>query len=502
MTFGMHRSVSALALAAALTATTAQAQDKTLTVADNVAIQANWELYSDDSYIGSRSGCYEGLTRISNGIEVEPSLATAWERTDDLTWKFTLREGVLFQDGVPMDAETVASALTHLLKAEIPARAFSGKVVESVTASGPLSVAIKTVAPEANLPGRLSAPATAILSPAAYTEAGIDPVNHCTGPFRITEWDASQQVTLERFDDYWGGTAKLAGGSIRFIPDANTRATMARTGEAQISRLIPPSMVSQLSSSGGIEVMEVAAPRISELILQTAKPPFDNVKVRKAIQMAIDTAGISGAVYEGYAPPAGGPFREGEPWSATDTPAITADLDKARALFDEAVVDPTTLTLELLAYTSKTELKDIAQIVQAMLGQLGITVNVRMADYGALEPDLMAGNFDLALMSRGYLTDVPEPIGFLTADYSCGGGFNLSRYCDPKFDEMVAKASAEVDTEARMQDYAAMSQYVYDQAVMVYLVNETTFDAVSDSVTNFTPHPLNYYVFDTDIDVK
>lgn len=498
----MYGISAALTLAVA-SGSAAWAQDgATLTVADNTLIEANWDMYSDDSYIGSRAGCYEGLTRVSQNLEVEPALATDWKRVDDLTWKFTLRKGVAFQDGTPLTADAVAKALTKLLEASVPARAFSNKVVKQVEATGPLTVTITTAAPEANLAGRLAAPATAILSPAAYTDKGIDPVNHCTGPFRITKWDAKQYVTLERFDKYWGGPAKLAGGQIRFIPDANTRATMARTGEAQIARLIPPDKVSQLSSTDGIKAMEEDAPRILELILQTSRPPLDNPLVRKAIRAAIDTAGISAAVYDGYAPPAGDPFRDNEPWAAKNAPAIKADLESAKALFKEAGVDPSSLKLELLAYTSKTELKDISQIVQAMLSQLGITVNVRMADYGALEPDLMAGKFDLALMSRGYLTDVPEPVGFFSADYSCKGGFNLSKFCKPELDKMIAAAAAELDTKTRMKDYANIAQYLYDQSVMVYLVNETVFDAVSKKVTGFTPHPLNYYVFDTDLNIE
>ncbi|MHA6345690.1 ABC transporter substrate-binding protein [Roseivivax sp. CAU 1761] len=498
----MYRTASAGAIVAAA-ATAAAAQDgATLTLADNVGIEANWALYSDDSYIAARAGCYEGLTRVSNSVAIEPALATEWRQVDDLTWEFTLRDGVTFQNGEPLTAEAAAGALTHLLEASIPARAFSPKVATSVTATGPRTVAITTVEPQANLPARMAAPATAILAPAAYTDSGIDPVNHCTGPFRITAWDTEQSVTLERFDAYWGGAAALAGGQIRFIPDANTRATMVRTGEVQIARLVPPTTVSTLSSTAGIEIAEVAAPRILELILQTSKPPFDNPTVRRAVRAAIDTAGISAAVYEGYAPPAGDPFRDGEPWEAANAPAIEANIEEAKALFEEAGVDPSTLELELLAYTSKTELKDISQIVQAMLSQLGITVNVRMADYGALEPDLMSGDFDLALMSRGYLTDVPEPIGFFSADYACEGGFNLSKFCDPALDEMIKAAAAETDSAARMSAYSEIAQFVYDQAVMVYIVNETVFDAVAKSVGGYTPHPLNYVVFDTDLTVE
>ncbi|MFN3525122.1 MAG: ABC transporter substrate-binding protein [Paracoccus sp. (in: a-proteobacteria)] len=491
-----------LGLVLAASATASAAQDARLIVADNHMIEANWELYADDSYIGQRAGCYESLARVEQDLTVQPSLATGWERTGDLTWVFTLRDGVVFQDGSAMDADAVANALTRLLTATVPARSFSPTVIASVDATGPMQVTITTTAPEANLPARVAAPATAILAPAAYGDSGVNPVDHCTGPFRITQWDAKTGVTVERFEDYWGGPAKLAGGEVRFIPDANTRGTMVRTGEVQISRLIPVAAAAQIGSTAGVEVAEVAAPRITGLIMQTQNGPLDNPTVRQAIRAAIDTAAISGAIYEGYSPPAGDAFRDSEPWAQNDTPPVTADLDAARALFDEAGVDPAELTLRLVTYTSKTELRDLAQIVQAMLSQLGITVTISVQDYGALEADLLAGNFDLLVLSRGYLTDVPEPIGYLNSDYTCGGGYNLSQYCDPAYDAMVAEVTAEADVDARMAGLAGLAQHIYDNAVTAYLVNETTFDAVSDSVEGFTPHPLNYYVFDTVIDVK
>ena len=131
--------------------------ETTITLTEAFGPAANWALHADDSWLAKRAGCYEGLTRISNNITVEPGLATAWTQTGDLTWDFTIREGVTFHDGTALNAETVANALTRLLAAEVPARAFSPKIVASVEATGPMTVTITTVAPLVTLPGRLAA---------------------------------------------------------------------------------------------------------------------------------------------------------------------------------------------------------------------------------------------------------------------------------------------------------------------------------------------------------
>lgn len=489
-----------LPLAALMVAPAAAQQG--ITWADNEKLETAWELQSTDSYLASRVGCYEGLTRISNDLTVEPALATAWVQTSPTTWEFTIRDGVKFQDGTDLTAETVAKALTNLLDAPVPARAVSRKVVEKVEATAPMTVTVTTVGPVVTLPGRLGAPAAVILSPAGYVGGKINPVGTCTGPFEIVSADAGQGIKTRAFAGYWGEPAKIGDSDMRFIPDAGTRGTMARSGEAQIVRLVPPYLVSQLESAGSLKVYEVPAPRVVELLLNNGRPPFDDERVRQAVKLAIDTAGISAAVYEGLAPPAGAAFRQGEPWSAPNAPPVTQDVAKAKALLAEAGIAEGALELELLVYTAKTELSDMAEIVQAMLGDIGIKVNVRLAEYAAIEPDMLAGNYDMALLSRGYLTDVPEPIGFLSADYGCEGSYNISQFCDPEIDAKLAAVSAEPDPAARYAGYAELAQYFYDRAVTVYIVNETLFDVTADNIKGYQPHPLNYYVVTTAIEVQ
>jgi len=496
------KTLTALGLTTALFAAPVCAEQGHLVVTDAFEVTANWALYAAESYIAARAGCYEGLTQISNDLRVEPLLATSWEQTDPNTWVFQLREGVMFQDGTPLTAEAVAGALTHLLNASVPARAFSKSVADSVEATGPLEVTIRTPAPQVSMPGRLGAPEASILAPAAYVSADeVNPIGHCTGPFEMVEVDPKQFVKLARFDGYWGGPAKLESAEILFVPDGNTRATMARSGEADISRLIPATSAAQVSGQSGVSTIEVRAPRVAEVLLNNSKPPFDNADARRAVRAALDVTGVAAAVYEGLATPANDPFRDGEPWVAPEAPTITPDLAEAAALFGKAGIDPATLELDFLVYDSKPELGLTAEILQASLAELGVTVNIRTATYGALEADLLGGNHHMAMMSRGYMTDVPEPIGFFAADYACDGGFNVSQHCDPEIDARIAAAAAEADADARYAAYAELAQYLYDEAVTIFVINETLVDGVNEAVSGYTPHPLNYRVVTNTIEV-
>ncbi len=497
------KAITALGFASALTATSALADGGRLTITGAFDISANWAMYASEAYIGTRSGCYEGLARVTNDLRIEPLLATSWEQTDPNTWVFQLREGVSFQDGTPLNAEAVAGALTHLLNAPVPARAFSKKVANSIEATGKMEVTIKTPSPQVSMPGRMAAPDTSILAPAAYVGADeINPIGHCTGAFEIVEVDPKQFVKVDRFDGYWGEKSKLDGADILFVPDGNTRATMARSGEAHISRLIPPTAAAQVGAEDGVSVAHVTAPRVAEVLLNNSKPPFDNADARRAVRAALDVAGVAAAVYEGLATPANDPFRDAEPWAAASAPTVVTDLTEAAALFEKAGVDPKGLELEFLVYNSKPALGLTAEILQASLAELGVKVNIRTATYGALEKDLLGGNHNMAMMSRGYMTDVPEPIGFFSADYTCGGGFNVSQHCNAGIDEKIAAAAAEVDTDARYAAYAELAQYIYDEAVTIFVINETLVDGVSDKVQGYTPHPLNYRVVTNQISLK
>lgn len=490
------------AICATALSTGAIAQEgKTLTYADFQLVQTNWQMASDDSYLGSRAGCFETLVRLNSKLQLEPGLATAWKQVEPTVWEFTLRDGVEFQDGAPLNADAVVGALNHLLAAEMPARPFSPKLIKSVEAAGEKAVRITTHTPSVLLPAQLAAPNTTILSPAAYQGATIDPVGRCSGPFEIVEVKPKEYLKFKRNDNYWGGKPALAGGMVVFIPDANTRMTQLRTGEADIARLIPPYGVQQLEGAPGIQVVKLKTPRVTELLLNNKREPLNDIRVRKAIQAAIDGEAIAASVYEGAVTAAASAFASDDPWAPKGIAPIY-DPARAKALLEEAGFQPGQLQLELLAYTSRTELKDIAAIIQAQLGEIGIKVNVRVAEYTAIEPAMISGSYDMALMSRGYLTDIADPYGFLLADYSCGGSYNMSHYCSEEVDAQLEKAAALSDPQARYEIYAQLAKKIFDEAITVDLVNETSIDAVSERVKNYEMHPLVYYLMTKDITVE
>jgi peptide/nickel transport system substrate-binding protein len=473
-----------------------------LVYAEQFVPAAAWATETNDAHTLTRAGCLETLAKYSNDGELEPMLATEWNQVEPTTWEFTLRDEVKFQDGTPMDAEAVAGALTHVLEVPTPARAFNADVISAVEAKDESTVQVTTPTPDPLVPLRVANPNAGILSPKAYEGEQIDIQGTCTGPFTVTAEQPGESLTLEANEDYWGGDVTLDSAEVRFIIDGATRATQLQTGEAQIAKALPVANLAALEGDDNLAISELALTRTTTMLLNNSRPPFDDPLVRQAIRSAVDTGAIVDGVYEGRGEPAVGPFGPSTEWAPEGAAPTAVDLDEARALLDQAGVDPESLSIELMAYNDRPEFADVAAVIQDQLGQLGVKVKIKSAEAPALEPDALSGNFDAYLLSRGYLVDVAEPGGYLRSDWTCEGGYNIAHYCDPETDQLIADAVAIEDAAARSDAYAEIAEKLQSEAASVFLVHEHGVYGTQADVANFEPHPLEYYVLTADLAVS
>ncbi|WP_336713172.1 ABC transporter substrate-binding protein [Arthrobacter sp. USHLN218] len=468
--------------------------NQTIVVDNFRAPVADWALESDAAYILSLSGCLETLTRYDEAEgKVVPSLATEWKQVSDLEWDFTLRDGVTFQDGTELTPKAVVTSLQQVLDAEVPARAFNPDVVSGVKVVDEDTVRVTTPSPSPLVPYRLASVNTGVLAPAAFEGATVDPFGHCTGPFTPVSEKAKQSLTLERNEDYWGGEVQLAGAEVRFITDGAARAAQVQTGEADVSLSIPVSSLSTLEADKSVKVLKADSPRTATLYMNNGRKPFDDVNFRQAIRSALDLDALAGSVYEGAAVPSSGPFAPSEPWAIADAAAPQQNLDAARKLLSAAGYTAER-PLEIIAIVERAEFADVATVIQENLKAVGVPVKIRTAEYAAVEPDLLEGNYDMVLSQRNRLIDIADPVGFLTADYTCAGGYNLSHFCDKDYDRIIAKAAQTADAQERYRLYAEAGKILQEQAVNIWLVNEQAIDAVRTDLQAHTQDPLARYV--------
>ncbi|MEJ8279745.1 ABC transporter substrate-binding protein [Pseudonocardia spirodelae] len=462
--------------------------DGRVTIAMAFGPSAGYAVDTDDAFVLSQLGVTESLVASGPDGRPRPALATAWaQQADPRTWRFELRPGVSFQNGEPLTGQAAAEALNRVAGVAAPPRAVRGIGLRAA-ADGTGAVRVTTTAADPILPLRLSGASTAILAPSAYRSTPPSVQGTGTGPMTVTEVNGTQSVTLARNDRYWGERPLLAGVTANFVPDPAARALALRAGDADIAQELPESAALEFTGDEYVN-QTVAAPRTASLILNQSRAPFSDIRVRQAVAAALDRTALGEQALAGSAVPASELFGPAVAWGSQDAPP-PADPARARQLLAEAGHGPgNPLRVELGTYGARAELPTLATAVQEMLRAAGIEATVRIGDYDAREPQLLAGDVDMYLLSRSYLLDVPDAGATLTSDYTCQGSYNLNHYCSPQFDALLAPLATETDPAARQKVFTEASARLTADVVGIPLVH-TNAGGVGHRVTGYTVDPL------------
>ncbi|MEM7534285.1 MAG: ABC transporter substrate-binding protein [Chloroflexota bacterium] len=464
---------------------------------------AGYAIESDDSFNLVGWGVVETLVKVDFDGQMVPFLAESWTQTDDTTWQFTLREGVTFQNGEPFNAEAVVIALNHLLNSETPPRGLTPENIESIEAADERTVVVRTVEPDVLMPNRMTAPSFGILAPSAYESSPTDAFGTGTGPFILTDEEPGQSATLVKNETYWGGEVALDEVLVLSAPDGDVRSGMLRTGEIDIAESLPIPQLPLLEAESAVTLVSMAEPRTRTLYINNVDGPMADVAVRRAVLHAIDKQAIVDAILEGIGEVAAGPFAPTEAWVNSDLASDTYDPELARQILAGAGYAEGELSIQLATYPSRSSLPPSAIAIQQMLGEVGINAEVRVAPYSAVEADVLAQDFDIFIGSRGHLLDNYDPEGFLTADFSCGGGYNLNHYCNETVDNLLAEARTLSDSEARFDIYRQIQTIVVEEEVVSIFLNYTEdTDGYRAGVLNYRVHPQGYYTLTPELDVE
>ncbi|WP_243653890.1 ABC transporter substrate-binding protein [Pseudonocardia endophytica] len=461
--------------------------DGELAVALQFPPRAAYAFDADDGARLQSLGVAETLTSVDDQVRPIPSLATAWTQ-QGRSWRFTLRPGVVFHDGTPLTPSAVVAALRYVASVSAPPRSIRG-IGFTIDADGPDAVRITTAAPDPVMPLRLSSGNLGILSPGAYAGGGAPEVRRtATGPYVLDQVNGTDSAVLVRNDRYWGTRAGAARVTVRYVTDPQARALAVQSGDVQFAEGLPQAQVEQVRSAGA-EVVEYPNARTVPLQLNQSARPFSDLRVRQAVTAAIDRPVLAGQVLGGGAAPAADLFGAAVPWGER-TPPPGADVERAKALLAEAGYGPQNpLTVRLWTFPNRPELPALANAIQAMLGAAGVRVEVTVGNYDAQEPQVLAGEYDMFLNSRSYLSDFPDAASTLTSDYTCGGSYAIDQYCSPAYDALIARLNGTADTAARQTLFAEAARMLTADAVGVMVVHPLN-TAVLRGATGFVPDPL------------
>ncbi|MBE8519572.1 ABC transporter substrate-binding protein [Amycolatopsis sp. H6(2020)] len=437
----------------------------------------NFSPYGQDGYLLSRLGVAEGLTRLAADGTAAPALAESWNAEHGgREWLFTLRDAK-FQDGGPVTAAAVVSALTRAAQAKPVPPALAGVRLTAVAVGG-RQVRVGTEPADPVLPLRLSNPALAMFSPKAYEKQGtVNLLGTATGPFVLKENTGTTTATLDRFDGYWGGRARSPGIDVKFVGDGTARANALRTGQADIVEALP---VAQLASLDKQLIQVKAAPRNTVLYLNTKSGVFADPGLRAAARETIDTSVLAKNVYEGNAEPGQGIFGPALTWAAGKR---VPPQGRAKA------VNPAGAAITIATHGSRPELPEVAQVLHQQLEKAGFTVKLAVLDPARLDSDALAGKFDAVISSRNVLLDTGDPVSILASDFTCAGSYNLAKVCDQRVDEAVAGAEQTAEAGRRQDAVMAAEAAVLATDAVLPLVHLKVAVGIGPSVRGTVPDP-------------
>ncbi|MDQ0930234.1 ABC transporter substrate-binding protein [Streptomyces turgidiscabies] len=453
--------------------------------------------YSNDATVLGKLSVVEGLTTLDKDGAAAPALARSWKQDNHTTWTFELRKAT-FQDGTPVTARSVVNALDHAGAAEPRPRVLSDVTLTAKAADAD-TVTITTKSADPVLPLRLASPALGILAPKAYAKDGIpSPVGTGTGPFKVTRLTGKSAATLDRFDGYWGGKAKLPGIDVTWIADGTARANALRGGDVDVAEWIPTAQAKLLDKDTRHEVPSV---RTDSLLLNNRSSSiFADPSLRAAAREAVDGSALVNSVFSGYADPAQGLFGPAVPWAAQDRVKVTG---RATAATVAQVREKTRgKTVRLAAITNRAELPEAATVLQQQLENAGFTVKLDVREYTQMESDLLSGKYDALVFSRVTLLDTGDAVAYLASDFTSDGVYNIVGLKDAKVDRAVEAAGAQRDTARRHQKIMRAEAEILRTDAVVPLVHEKVVQGIATDVEGVLLDPRERSLVDVDTRLK
>ncbi|MFZ5916367.1 MAG: ABC transporter substrate-binding protein [Chloroflexota bacterium] len=434
-------------------------------------------------------GVWEPLVILDNDMIARPVLATSWDMSPDGSqWTFQLRQGVTFHDGTPFDADAVllnVPALQQEYDATLPNLETLEKVDE-------YSVRFVMKAPTPNLPQLIAYFSSAMISPNALGDDGRPAAPVGTGPFKFVEYIEGDSIILARNDDYWGATPKLEKVTFKYIADANTRLAALQTGEidaiADVGSL-QPEQAAVIEQDPNLSLHQQGVATTHYLTFNSGKPPFDDVRLRQAVSLTLDRQLLVEKTLYGFGDPGVSVITPwARQWVRTDiAPQYDPEAAKTlaqKALGGESVTVKLVLNSGLLG---RWPYANIGQILQAAVAELGIQIEIETVEGGAWNEALKAGDYHLTMMPYTLMTGDPD--FFMSNWVWSQGDLNQRRsygYANPRADELVVAAIAELDPQRRKQQYDELQAIVAQDAPFTPLYHEITIYATRSNVRDLT----------------
>jgi peptide/nickel transport system substrate-binding protein len=407
---------------------------------------------------------FDALTTRDQEGNLVPALAESWNLIDETTWEFKLRPGLTFHNGDPVTSEDVKFTYEQLVlnpDANSPHKTFL-QTIQEVVVIDDTTFQIKTSIPDVLLPSRVFDLYGSIVPKNYYEQVGdaeFDNAPIGTGPYKFVDWVKDSHMTLEANENYWGQKPAYKTLILRFITDDAARMAAELAGEVDIASNVPPARVEEIDAADNVEIRSAPSSRFYFVVMDTTKPPFDDPRVRKAVNLAIDREALVLGVGRGYGTPIASVFI---PQTFGYDPNIQPvyDPEQAKALLADAGY-PDGFDVVFDSFTgSIVDHSKVAEAIVAQLNDVGIRATLNVAEYGVFGPIRLAKETNpMYIYSLG---DWAFDMGVHLKSYLEGSqGYY---YIDPELAAKVDAALGMFDEQERAAAYQEIQQEFFDKA--------------------------------------
>ncbi len=483
------------------------------------------------TFDASSQAIYNRLVEFAPGTtRPVPGLAEGWDVSEDgLQYTFHLRQGVKFQSTYfftpsrDLDADDVVFSLRRQMDPKDSYYGYAGgnwpyfdgmampALINSIAKVDDMTVQIKLTRADPAILGDLAMDFASILSAeyaqkllAAKTPDQLDRMPIGTGPFQFVGYQPGVRINYRANPDYWRGKPAIDRLSFLINADPLARGRMMTAGQCQVMADPTPAIVARLKDDKDIDVMETQAADVAYLAYNTQQKPFDDVRVRKALNLAIDRRALVDAIYGGGAAVADSPLPVSL-WSHTGViPGDAADPEAAKAALAEAGVMDLKMKIWVppVRRSYDPDPGRMAGMIKDDLAKAGVTAQIVSDDLGAFIKKTAAPDRDGAVLF-GWVSDNGDPDNFLGALLGCDtvGISNRAQWCNPEFDKAVHDGRKVADPGERVKLYETAQRIFADSAPWLTIAHTRVSVPVAKTVKNYVVDPLGHHAFGS-VDVE
>ncbi|REG81968.1 ABC transporter substrate-binding protein [Marinomonas pollencensis] len=485
-----------------------QATNNNQTRSNTLAIGGPWEFTSlepsKQGYIYTRMSILETLLNVDAKGDLIAGLARSWQSSaDEKTWTLTLQPNVLFQDGSPLNASAVVSALRF---AQDKHGALQKAPIEAIRVKNPQQVEIVLSQPHTVLPALLAHYSTAILAPSAYDQEGKVTRLIGTGAYLLDTFEPPHKLSVKANPTYWGIKPSIEFAQYLTGHRAESRILQAKSGDADIVYSLNAAMLDQLKGSDQVTVHSAAIPRTLLLKLNAAHPFMNQVEARQALSLAINRPAIAEQVLHVAEAASDQIFSPSMGAWYLDQPQENHNLAKAAELLAGLgwqkdaqgwlVRDGQRFQLTLTTYADRPELTTVATALQDQWKRLGVELKVDVTNSSMIPSGHADNTLEVALIARN-LGVIADPVSLIANEYTHGGGdWGAMNWHNPAVDQALERLTTQSDPEQAKRDAQLVASAIYQQKPVLSIAYYQQHNAVNARVKGFQFDPFlrDYFI--------